>query len=380
MRASSAMLPILPLLVGYVAAQKVVGTAMGFAEGATGGGDAAPAIPADIEELKLWLGDDEPRVIVLDKEYNFIGSEGKVTEMGCRPPNNKCPGNGGQDAINGANWCADKPEIEVTYDKAGIKGIDVASHKTILGIGSEGVLRGKGLRMVKGVENVIIQNIHITELNPQYIWGGDAIQTFGAAKIWVDHVKISLIGRQMFAASSGGSTGGSVTISNSEFDGLTSWSSRCNNKHYWTILLNGEQDSITLFGNYIHDTAGRSPKVAGKATVLHAVNNLFEEVDEGFDVTAPSEVLAEGNTLDRVEEPILEDKKTGKLYTQDGAACDPIFGRDCLANTVSDSGSFESKDQVFDAFKGCPAVEPDNSINPRVTAGVGKLGCGGGGY
>ena len=41
------------------------------------------------------------------------------------------------------------------------------------------------------------RNIHITELNPQYIWGGDAIQAYGADLLWVDRVKFSLIGRQM---------------------------------------------------------------------------------------------------------------------------------------------------------------------------------------
>lgn len=82
----------------------------------------------------------------------------------------------------------------------------------------------------------------------------------------------------MFAASSGGATSGRITISNTEFDGSTSWSASCNNKHYWTILLNGSKDSVTLFGNYIHHTSGRSPKVAGKATIVHAVNNMFHEV------------------------------------------------------------------------------------------------------
>lgn len=36
--------------------------------------------------------------------YNFIGSEGTVSETGCRPASNTCPGNGGQDAINHADW------------------------------------------------------------------------------------------------------------------------------------------------------------------------------------------------------------------------------------------------------------------------------------
>lgn len=47
--------------------------------------------------------------------------------------------------------------ISVTYDKAGVSGINVGSNKSIIGIGSKGVIRGKGLRMANGVQNVIIQ-------------------------------------------------------------------------------------------------------------------------------------------------------------------------------------------------------------------------------
>lgn len=35
-------------------------------------------------------------------------------------------------------------------------------------------LQGKGLRIINA-SNVIIQNIKITNLNPKYVWGGDAI-------------------------------------------------------------------------------------------------------------------------------------------------------------------------------------------------------------
>lgn len=78
-------------LATLVAAQSnVVGSAVGFAAGVTGGGDATPAVPADIDELTTWLTDDEPRVILLDKEYDFTGSEGTKTEDGCRPDSNTC--------------------------------------------------------------------------------------------------------------------------------------------------------------------------------------------------------------------------------------------------------------------------------------------------
>jgi pectin lyase len=47
-----------------------------------------------------------------------------------------------------------------------MEGITVASNKTLIGEGSSGVLRGKGLHMINGVSNIIIQNIEITYLNP----------------------------------------------------------------------------------------------------------------------------------------------------------------------------------------------------------------------
>lgn len=65
---SSIILASLATLLSSCAAQKVVGKAMGFATGATGGGSATPAVPKDITQLKTWLTDSVARVIVIDKE------------------------------------------------------------------------------------------------------------------------------------------------------------------------------------------------------------------------------------------------------------------------------------------------------------------------
>lgn len=54
----------------------VVGTPSGFASGTAGGGDATPAAPRDIAELTEWLTDDTPRVILIDKLFDYVGSEG----------------------------------------------------------------------------------------------------------------------------------------------------------------------------------------------------------------------------------------------------------------------------------------------------------------
>lgn len=177
-----------------VAAQSgVVGSATGFASGVTGGGSATAAAPSDVAELISWLEDSTPRVILVDKEFNFLETEGTKTATGCRPDSNTCPDNGGQDAINEANWCSsDYPSVDVTYDQAAMEGINVGSNKSLVGVGSKGVLRGKGLRLTGGVENIIIQNIHITELNPKYIWGGDAITLAGSDKVWSKYPPLRL--------------------------------------------------------------------------------------------------------------------------------------------------------------------------------------------
>jgi len=200
--------------------------------------------PTSNEELVSYLGDSSPRVILLSKTFDFTGSS--VSGSGCAPWGT---GAGCQTAINKDDWCGnyqpDAPSTSVTYDEAGLDPIMVASDKTIIGSGSEGVIKGKGIRLANGIKNVIIQNIHITELNPQYVWGGDAITLAGTDMIWIDHVKVrsrlylrrqpfrkltifsqtSQIGRQHIVL--GEVASGRVTISNSEIDGTSDWSATC---------------------------------------------------------------------------------------------------------------------------------------------------------
>jgi pectate lyase len=90
--------------------------------------------------------------------FDFTDSEGTTTETGCAPwgTDAAC-----QVAINQNDWCTnyqpDAPSVSVTYDNAGTLGITVNSDKTLIGEGSAGVIKGKGLRLVSGTSNVIIQ-------------------------------------------------------------------------------------------------------------------------------------------------------------------------------------------------------------------------------
>lgn len=37
----------------------------------------------------------------------------------------------------------------------------------------------------------INRNIAITDINPKYVWGGDAITLDGSDMVWIDHVTVS---------------------------------------------------------------------------------------------------------------------------------------------------------------------------------------------
>lgn len=168
------------------------GAAEGFAQGVTGGGTADPVYPTTTDELISYLGDSEARVIVLDGEYDFTGTEGTTTSTGCTPWGTA---SGCQIAINQNDWCTnyqpDAETVSVSYDNAGVLGISVGSNKSIIGkSGSNATFKGKGIRIV-GASNIIIQNVAFTEINPQYVWGGDAITLDDTDLVWIDHVTVS---------------------------------------------------------------------------------------------------------------------------------------------------------------------------------------------
>lgn len=182
---------LLAAAASTVSAAGVVGAAEGFAKGVTGGGSASPVYPKSNAELVSYLGDSSPRVIVLNKIFDFTGSEGSASGTGCAPWGT---GSACQLAINQNGWCDNyqqgTPKVSVSYDKAGILGIIVKSNKSLVGEGSKGGIKGKGLRLIGNVQNIIIQNIQITDINPKYVWGGDGITLDGTDMIWIDHVKV----------------------------------------------------------------------------------------------------------------------------------------------------------------------------------------------
>ncbi|OWZ02079.1 Pectin lyase [Phytophthora megakarya] len=351
-----------------------IGSPTGLAAGTTGGAKGTTVYPTTNQELIDYLNASEPLVVVLNKTFDFRGTEGKTTEIGCRPQSAReciALNNGfkSQDVILRNGWnntggCENGTETTITYDNAFRWRMNVTSHKTIRGIGRSGVIMGKGITL-RG-DNIIVQNIHITELNRHLVWGGDALYMEGTVNgtktmnnIWIDHVKVSRVGRQMLVTNKAGVA--TMTVSNSDFDGETDYSATCNGRHYWTILIYGKNTGISMFNNYVHSTSGRSPKVGDKnsSVIAHVANNYWDNLsNHSFELDGSAYMLAEGNYFNNVKNPLY---KTGKgfLYAATSAdECTKYLGRACEENTLVKSGNFTSRDGTLalETLKKYPAI------------------------
>ncbi|OBR12956.1 Pectin lyase [Colletotrichum higginsianum IMI 349063] len=373
MKSASAILAVLAAVANLTAAQTVSGKAEGFATGVTGGGSAAAVTPKDIDELTTYLTDSKPRVIVLSKEYDFTESEGTESGTACASW-----GTGAACQRIIQDDCGSNTKETGTWFKAARTPIDVGSNKTILGVGSKGAIKGKGLRM-KG-SNVIIQNIEIKDLNHKYVWGGDALSFAGADLVWVDHVTTTRPGRQHYVF--GFEPSKRITLSNNFINGNSTYSTGCNGYHYWTFEMVGEDDQITMKNNYIYKTAGRGPALSG-ATLLHAVNNVWSDTNghaiEGGEATARG--IFEGNAFINVKQLVSDYK--GRLFSSPDATtnaqCKSALDRACEINVFEDTtDDFKYTDTTFFGdFKGLgiasAAAASKIKTSVPANAGAGKL-------
>ncbi|KAF5025990.1 hypothetical protein F66182_1931 [Fusarium sp. NRRL 66182] len=375
MKSAPTFLAALAGLAQLGASQSVVGKAEGFATGVTGGGDAAPDHPETIEELTDLLTDAQPRVIVLSKAFDYTDSEGDETGTVCH---NWGEGEGVQKIIQDNGDCGGTASSKATWPKAPRTPIDVGSDKTILGVGDKAVIKGKGLRMRDGAKNIIIQNIAITDLNPEYVWGGDALSFDGTELVWVDHT--ARPGRQHYVF--GHEASKKITLSNNFIDGESPFSTGGDGYHYWVFEMVGADDQITMKNNYIYRTGGRSPALS-ENTLLHAVNNVWEE-NNGHAIEGGSDKargIFEGNAFINVKQVVSD--YAGRLFSTPNAAsaaeCELAFGRPCEVNLLEKSeGDWDYTDTTFFSeysdYEIAPAVSAEEAKKAvPVNAGAGKI-------
>lgn len=326
----------------------------GFARNTTGGSGGEIVTVDTREELAAALcssmqggvcTDDTPRIIRLQGTIDFTGSEGSNTRPGCDysqctapTPNERLVLLNDQDT-----HCDGRPTFGVTYDKAGENPLRVGSNKSLIGVGNDAVLRGKGLRIGNGAQNVIIRNITIEQINSGIIFVGDAISIDNASRIWIDHNRFNHIGRQFIVTGFGPVK--DLTISWNDFDGRNEVSHYCDGRHYWNLLLLGNGDEISLYNNWIRHFSGRAPDAgAGGNTVslLHIAGNHFlDGYWHALDIGAPVRALVEGNTFQTVDVPILEGNNPGNIWADKDpptsghqALCQQWLGRNCVANPL----------------------------------------------
>ncbi|RYP46649.1 hypothetical protein DL768_007162 [Monosporascus sp. mg162] len=385
---SLSLISLLGLAVSVHAQHKNV--PFGFAAGTTGGGSAAPVYPKTNAELVALLTSNSPAVIMIDRTFDFLTAEGSTSTRCCSDDRTtKCPGGTSKGQLWISDTCDGGTWESCTYYNAPRTAIDVKSNKSLVGVGNKGVIRGKGLRLRGGVSNIIIQNIHFTELNPQFVWGGDAITLDGCDRVWIDHNKFSLTGRQMIVA--GWGAAGKVTISDNEFDGRTSWSAGCNGKHYWGLLLIGSNDFYTLAGNWFHDLSGRAPHLgAGTQIVAHAVNNYFQNIGgHAFDVETGTWLLLEGNYFENVNQALTPASYTngGQIYyiqtvadasnAQGALGYIPEWNRNGgntpAAGAITSSAAIQRLGQYKSQITWAHWKVADVPTNVKNTAGVGRV-------
>ncbi|CAE6415069.1 unnamed protein product [Rhizoctonia solani] len=365
-----------------------VGTAFGYASGTTGGGSAAAAVPTSTSQLVSWLGDSTARTILLDKIFDFTDTE-VVPQLVLLAPLGLVLRTLSWQLIRiaGAIIITLVPprQTTVTYKKAAVNAITVGSNKTLLGKGSAGGIKGKGLRIAGG-SNIIIQNIRIYDLNPQFVWGGDAITIDGGSNIWIDHNYIQNIGRQMIVTGYGSAQ--KVTISDNVFEGSGTYSATCNGRHYWALYFTGASDTITFARNYVYMTSGRGPKIGGTSgytQLVHMYNNYYVNVaGHALDAGTGAKVIMEGNYFNTVTTPSVAGT-AGAVYaaidSSTASSCSSYLGRSCYANTLLSSGSLSKTDTAaLSAFSSASVVKSASimaasSVGSYVqaNAGLGKV-------
>ncbi len=239
--------------------------------------------------------------------------------------------------------------------------VDVASDKTILGIGKSSGLTGGGFRVKQG-HNVIFQNLVISKAV-----GTDAIQLLTAVHVWIDHCDLSSDrdnGKSYYD--------GLVDISHASDYVTISWTRF--HDHFHCSLVghsadNGAEDTgflrVTYHHNLFEQTSSEMPRV--RFGTDHVFNNHYRNIDiYAIASQMGAALLVERNVFENVVAP---------MYTHYD---DPIDGTiHAVDNTYSGSGALEPLADTtwIPPYDYASALDLVESV-PNVVdtcAGVGKI-------
>ncbi|WP_437585420.1 pectate lyase family protein [Sorangium sp. So ce1000] len=180
--------------------------------------------------------------------------------------------------------------------------VDVASDKTIVGVGSSGELEGIGLNLRRS-SNVIVRNLKIHHVLASS-GNGDAIHMDESHNVWIDHC-------ELWAESP------AVNSDKDKYDGLIDATHESSNitvswtylHDHWKGMLVGSSDSddsdrrITYHHNRFRNVNSRLPSYRGGNG--HVFNNYFEDIAaSGVNSRVGACLRVEGNHFYKVKNPI----------------------------------------------------------------------------
>jgi pectate lyase len=224
---------------------------------------------------------------------------------------------------------------------------DVASNKTIIGLGSGATITGGGLD-VDGVSNVIIRNLNFRD------WGDDAINVQNASHhIWIDHNSLT------------NGFDGAIDIKRESDFVTVSWNRIFG--HEKSMLL-GHDDGhtadrghlrVTYHHNWFDGSNSRHPRVRF-GNVVHVYNNFYANIgDYGVASTQEGAVLVEANYFENTDDP---------FHCGEGDS-DPGSLR-AVNNFFTGSGSGQTCGSVGNVPYSYSLTAP-SSVKSVVTAGAG---------
>lgn len=244
-----------------------------------------------------------------------------------------------------------------------VGGVEVASDKTIMGVGSTGELIGS--LQFDNVSNVIVRNLWIS--NPNDDGEGDAITLRESSNVWFDHNNVSDAPDGLLDIVSESDF---VTVSWNKFFYTSDYATNVNTNHRFAMLI-GNSDSatedadnlrVTLYNNHWGENVReRMPRV--RYGEVHVFNEYVNSPGNNYVVRSAleAEVLVENSYLENVDDP-LEKQQTG-LVEESGN----LF--------INTTGSTDDGDNVFDPsysyFLHAAADVKDLVLG---YAGVGRLG------
>ena len=182
----------------------------------------------------------------------------------------------------------------------------VASHKTIVGVGTSGHIVGGGFFLAPGVTNVIIRNLTIRDtLMPEDDPGDDsydydAIQIDTADRIWIDHNRLTRMNDGLLDSRKDTTR---ITVSWNHFAD--------NNKTFgigWTDRVTAQ---MTVHHNWFQNTRARNPS-ADNLAAIHLYNNYLQNGGDGNYVRGATKAVVENSYFENTKNPYWV-RDTGEL-------------------------------------------------------------------